>query len=464
MKRCLAPNGCGCCDESLLAILPAKLAYGILFGGLAVFEPFLSVIFASKGLDPREVGALMSVAPFCKLVASPLWTILMDHLGMVKPLLVAASVLAGTLAVVCFLSGRAWASVAIVLFFIFNAPIVPVTDRCTLKLSHNHGCDWGRQRLWGAVTWGCFAPLAGLAYDAGGAVAASMPVIHAVCLVVVAALVVRMPVASDKTSWSTLRTLFREMCNLRFGWFLFSVACCATGLKLVSVFVFLRLEELGAPKALLGLSVTVSVVFEVPIFQKARTALKYLGARGLLCVALLCQCTRFVGYSLLTNPWFVLPLEPLHGITFACFCTAAVTEVHNTAPPGTETAAQGVLSAVIFGLGPLVGTSVGGYVYDAFSPAILFRGYAAVLATVLCVNLVDLLLIRRAAAASAGQVAIPSSPGERTPASSELLELAPAGTLSCAVSDASPAAALSSPAAALSSPGSRRASPAALKL
>eukprot|EP01062_Namystynia_karyoxenos_P044114 TRINITY_DN32370_c0_g1_i1.p1 TRINITY_DN32370_c0_g1~~TRINITY_DN32370_c0_g1_i1.p1 ORF type:complete len:468 (+),score=99.95 TRINITY_DN32370_c0_g1_i1:88-1404(+) len=372
--------------------LAAKLAYALLFGGWSLFTPYMSVILRDKGMSPGEIGTATSARPLGVLVAAPLWTCLMDARGWLRPLMVAACSSAGAATVALYgapAGGLTATAVAMLCFC--NAPVGPVIDRCTLRLCSATGTDWGKQRLWGAVTWGLLCPVAGLAYDAGGLAAWIMPLAQAVALLGVAAVVCRgLPDTTAPARLSAMRRLAATACRPRFAWFLFAVASCATGLQLVSVFVFLRLKELGATRLLMGLSVSVSVSIEIPIFRVTGRALRTLGARGLLCVALLCQSTRFVGYSLLSNPWWVLTLEPLHGITFACFWSAAVNEVHAVAPEGTETAAQGLLSGIAFGLGPFIGTLVGGWIYNELGPAVMFRCYAALLAVVLCLSLLDI--------------------------------------------------------------------------
>ena len=61
---------------------------------------------------------------------------------------------------------------------------------------------------------------------------------------------------------------------------------------------------------------------------------------------------RCAGYAVLTefsNPWLVLLVEPLHGITFALFYTCGVTCAKRLFPEDRETLAQGLFSAFFTG-------------------------------------------------------------------------------------------------------------------
>jgi MFS family permease len=74
---------------------------------------------------------------------------------------------------------------------------------------------------------------------------------------------------------------------------------------------------------------------------------------------------RVTGYSLLQNPWVVLLLEPLHGLTFGLMWLGGVHYVSHTFPKDLAASAMGSINAAAFGLGPAIGTLLGGICYDA---------------------------------------------------------------------------------------------------
>lgn len=85
------------------------------------------------------------------------------------------------------------------------------------------------------------------------------------------------------------------------------------GTSIVEGLVFLYFSEsLHASDVVMGLSVLVTVVFEIPIFAYATHILKSLGAPELLAIAVFAYSIRVVGYTMLPNPWMVR--------TFRSFC------------------------------------------------------------------------------------------------------------------------------------------------
>jgi hypothetical protein len=161
------------------------------------------------------------------------------------------------------------------------------------------------------------------------------------------------------------------------------VGCCvalAAGTSVVEKLVFLFFtEDLGASLFLCGVSVLVTVVFEVPIFAYGTPLLERLGSPALLGLAALAYVTRVVGYTLVPSPWLLLALEPLHGVTFSCFKMAKVQYVAAATPPGLEASGQILMGSVTSLGGSLVGAMAGGWVEQRFGARALYRGAAAVI-------------------------------------------------------------------------------------
>ena len=58
--------------------------------------------------------------------------------------------------------------------------------------------------------------------------------------------------------------------------------------------------------------------FEIPIFHYSDRLLKVLNNHQLMTIACLAYISRVIWYTSFQNPWLVLVVEPLHGVTFAC--------------------------------------------------------------------------------------------------------------------------------------------------
>lgn len=79
--------------------------------------------------------------------------------------------------------------------------------------------------------------------------------------------------------------------------------------------------------------------------------LKKIGHINAMSLVLFAFGIRFLLYSMLTDPWWCLPVELLNGLTFGIFYATMASYASIVAPPGTETTIQGLVGAIFEGIG-----------------------------------------------------------------------------------------------------------------
>lgn len=75
--------------------------------------------------------------------------------------------------------------------------------------------------------------------------------------------------------------------------------------------------------------------------------LKKVGHINMMSIVLLAFGVRFILYSLLSDPWWALPIELFQGITFGMFYPTMTSYANIVSLPGTETTVQ-VLTLLFF--------------------------------------------------------------------------------------------------------------------
>ncbi len=77
----------------------------------------------------------------------------------------------------------------------------------------------------------------------------------------------------------------------------------------------------------MGLSVGISVIFEIPFMYASEWFVNHLGYRNMIIIGFCCYVLRLMGYTLLTadNLWFLLIIETLQGFTMGLVHVAVVT-------------------------------------------------------------------------------------------------------------------------------------------
>ena len=217
-----------------------------------------------------------------------------------------------------------------------------------------------------------------------------------------------LPALQTPNNTHTLAQLLLTICAGCYGHtFIFSLVALNSGTTIVENLSFLYFDTLGATAAICGLTVVITVAFEIPIFQVSSRLQNFLrrGQWGqsfatvaLQTTACLTYAVRVWGYSMLThsNRAIVILLllsEPLHGVTYACGKLAAMEFVDARTPKGSEASAQGFLS-LFQGLGTVLGLYGGGYLEDLLGAKIMYRIFGGLVLMFMLVFLVGATMFR----------------------------------------------------------------------
>ncbi len=94
-----------------------------------------------------------------------------------------------------------------------------------------------------------------------------------------------------------------------------------------------------------------------------------------MCVVLFAMLVfgaRLCYYWMLKEPWWVMPAELLHGITFSLSWSTVASHATAISPKGYSSTTQAFLSALFWGFGFGSGAMTGGYINHHYGAALLF--------------------------------------------------------------------------------------------
>jgi MFS transporter, PPP family, 3-phenylpropionic acid transporter len=161
--------------------------------------------------------------------------------------------------------------------------------------------------------------------------------------------------------------------NWQWVLFLLLVFIGGTILSIISSFLFLFLNDMNASKTLMGLSLTIATISELPVLFFSERLLKRWSARELLTFALLISVIRSLAYSFISVSGLVLLVQLLHGPSFSAMWVAGVSYANEIAPKGMGATAQGLFSGVQLGLAGAFGGLAGGFLYENLGAVMMFR-------------------------------------------------------------------------------------------
>ncbi|GBF88827.1 hypothetical protein Rsub_01728 [Raphidocelis subcapitata] len=165
--------------------------------------------------------------------------------------------------------------------------------------------------------------------------------------------------------------------------FLFEATMLGFGMGVCQGFEFLYLRQLGGGEALMGLCLLAMTVAEVPAFALQGPLLRRVPVATVIDGALLTLALRTALYAAVLpvlGPWAILPMELLHGITFAAAWGACTVHAAAVAPPALAASFQGVMQAAWLGLGTGLGGLAGGVLFERSGGPGLFSVTAGIMA------------------------------------------------------------------------------------
>uniref|UniRef100_A0A7S4JMA4 Major facilitator superfamily associated domain-containing protein n=1 Tax=Odontella aurita TaxID=265563 RepID=A0A7S4JMA4_9STRA len=371
---------------------------------------FGTVYYNVHGLTPQQIGLMLGLMPAVRAFSQPLWGYAADRWRCRKAVYLITK--CGSTVVVLMLALPAvyhsWIRMLLVTLSSAVFSSSGVLDAYTLDLlGKENRIRYGRYRLWSSVSWGLGAVAMGSVTDRWGFEPnfAAFGVLSIVNVALVAWKIpdINMKAEDDRgeegdeegdggdipvANEAHISDLFRLALRPRVAAFMIQVIVIGGGMATVERLLFLYLvNDLGSSTLLCGLSVLSNVIFELPIFWYAQHFMHILGRDGMFAVSMLCFVVRVYGYTLLTPSvrWLILPLEALHGVTFACFWVTLtdVTKSLIIEAKGWSTTIPTGVQMLYNAVGVCLGSVLGGWAMKEYGSREMYRAVALIV----CINL-----------------------------------------------------------------------------
>ncbi len=240
---------------------------------------------------------------------------------------------------------------------IFFCPTGPIIDTVAMALSEELNNDYGKQRLWGAASWGLFGVISGATVDACTKYCPPqytyLPAFAFFAGFIFLAVLTAstMQFHTHQSPQSMSRNIWPLLTNPEILVFLLLLFVYGIASGVTSTYLFLFLQELDGPHSLMGLTLTMSCVAEIPLMYYSKRVIACFGHKSVFYLSLLEYGLKLLIYSVLQNPWLVLPIEVLHGVCYGVFWPAATSYCDLIAPGGMQATVQTVAWAINCGIG-----------------------------------------------------------------------------------------------------------------
>ncbi|KIL35581.1 MFS transporter [Gordoniibacillus kamchatkensis] len=339
--------------------------YVVIYMGNAVYSTFIPVYLHSVRFTQEQIGLLLSFGPLVAMLGQPVWGALGDRArtknGVLRVLLVGSG-----LSIMLYPLSNHFVVmlVAICIFTFFQTSIFAISDAITLEeLDRHKSWGFGIIRLGGTVGFAIMSLVFGIV--AKSHIGVMFPV-YAATMGAALLLLWRFPPVGGHPA-NVQGRQFRELLhNGKLMLYLSINFIVQITLGYYYSFFPIYFKELGADSSLLGWSMVISSLSELPFLLLSKKIFERVPISAVLLVAALASAARWFLFSVITNPLWVLPVQALHGLIFIVLSVTLATFINREVPPEWKASGQTLNGLLSLGAARIIGSFLGGIASSAY--------------------------------------------------------------------------------------------------
>ena len=364
-----------------------RLLYLLTFLFIGAQGNFFPLWLRHNGWTATELGWLDGLR-YATVIVMPLyWGRLIDRrgdaVGVLKWLAVAGVV--GFLPIVW--SVDFWVVLGtMTVWAVFRVGQIPALDALTLSRVKHHGGTYRRFRSWGSVGFIAGGLLLGWLVESTDRTI--IPGALAVTLVLALIIVWRVPSErverrSGVKGWGVVKSLLSHR-GLR-ALYLSAFLSRFTQHGLYG-FLPLHLQDLGVDDWAVPLYWSVGVLSEVLLIRNTPRLFSGRPTRSILLVCFVVAALQFACSALVTNPWLLLGIMALHGVSFGLWYVASMEYLGAQVDETQRGTAQALFQIMAFGFGGTLSAITAGYLFQAGAGELMFTVAAAASIAVIAIT------------------------------------------------------------------------------
>lgn len=373
-------------EASSRSIRFLKIGYLLDLMAMFAFVAYFSIYLHRVGLNGKEIGLVAACGPLVALFSQPFWGSVADHkLGRTKTL----RILVFMSATICpfFLVSSQVAILMLVVTVIsfFSNSVVPMMDAIAMEFVGGSESGFAKIRLWGAVGGIISTQIAGVLFERidVGYVFYLYAGLMYLCWISTYKLPHIPPAesaATDRASSAGKGGLARLLANRNFRLLTLSAFLLQVTNNCHQSFFGVYLIGQGATESIIGAAWLLALVSELVFWLSYRFLAGY-NARTLYILGAGFFAVRWLLNATIAAPLAIVATQMLTGLSLSITYLSGVSLVDKFAPVDLRATGQTIFTGLTLGGGAVVGSLVGGVLYDAVGLRRIYIG-AALLALV----------------------------------------------------------------------------------
>ncbi|KZE54696.1 MFS transporter [Brevibacillus parabrevis] len=355
-------------NTSLLSLRAYNFFY---FSLLSIFISFLPVYLSFRGVTPAQIGVLIGAGSFIGILSQPFWGMVSDRTKTIKRVILATLGLSIVSGIGLFSATPFFALFLLVgAMYFFLLPTDPLTESLNYRMAEQHRTSFGSIRTFGAVGYATASLFIGWTLDRLGMEQLVWLFVGYGVLAYLCALAMKdAPASSKPLSWPELKRFFLYPKTQRF-FLLLLIA--ATPHRTNDSFLGVYVQSLGGTTGDVGQAWFLAAVSEVAFFAISARILARWSEIRLIMLASALYAIRYVLCALAPSPEWVVYLQLTQGVTFVIFYTATIQYLYKIIPEEWRATGQTVLAVLFFGISGIIGSLLGGWLFQQSGGAALY--------------------------------------------------------------------------------------------
>ncbi|XP_073990994.1 uncharacterized protein [Rhodnius prolixus] len=256
-------------------------------------------------------------------------------------------------------------------------------EGAVIAILREHKADYGLQRIYATIGGMISSPLSGWLIDYASAnkdFTDFRPAfyLYAGLKIVSALLMLTINLEFKAPATNVLSDVLTVLKKVEIVALFITCFILGTAWGYIESFLFWLLQDLGASRSLMGITITVGGIAGLPLLVMSGPIIDRIGHANVLFIGFIFYAIRLLGYSLIYNPWMCLIFEAMESVTSSLSFTAAVTYAAKLSTMTTDSSIQGLLGGLYFGVGKGAGSLAGGFLMESVGTRPTYQIFAAV--------------------------------------------------------------------------------------
>ncbi len=344
--------------------------FGALFLIYGVHLPFLPLWLEWRGLSAAEISIVVAVPFFLRIGVSPSVAFMSDRSGRHGRSIVLLAVWSVAMAaLLAQLSDFFTILLAAVGLSLAMTTIMPLTEVIAVRGVRGHGCDYGRMRLWGSLTFVLASSVASVFIGWLGA-GVVVWLILAGCLIT-AIMAVFLPEdhvvgVQDREGASSMSLASIRGLVLSPVFLMFLIACGSTQAAHATYYAFsaIHWSRQGLSAEVIGALWALGVIAEIGLFAWSGAVLRQFTAGALMVAGAMASVVRWTIMAFDPGVGVLVLLQLLHALTFGVTHLAAIRFISQAVDHKLSGTAQAFYATIAMGVAMGGATLASGVVYE----------------------------------------------------------------------------------------------------